>query len=168
MAKKAKTVKITIGVYGERAVRNKEGETLAKKCVVAAVKKYLKGVSAHVDITMASSDRIREINKETRNIDKVTDVLSFPMLNMHEGVYEGDILKEKCMGTNEIELGDIVMCYDKICSQAQELGHSKERECAYLATHSILHLLGFDHVDEGEMKKRMRIAEEEILKPILG
>lgn len=158
-----KPVRISISVGGKRQYRSREAEILAKKCVVAAVRRYLKGRSVHVDITMVSADEIRAINRDNRKVDKVTDVLSFPMLNMDEGVYHGDISKEISPVTDDILLGDIVICYDKILEQAKELGHSKERETAYLATHSILHLLGFDHVDEGEMKSRMRKAEEEIL-----
>lgn len=158
-----KPVKISISVGGKRSVRVKDAEALAKRCIVAAIRKYLKGCSAHVDVTMVSAEEIRTINRENRNVDKVTDVLSFPMLDMHEGVYEGDINKEKEPNTGDIMLGDIIICYDKILEQAEEFGHSKEREMAYLATHSILHLLGFDHIDEGPMKARMRAAEEEII-----
>ena len=64
-------------------------------------------------------------------------------------------------------LGDILMCYDRVKEQAEEYGHGEDRECAYLAVHSVLHLLGFDHEDEGEMKKNMRKAEEDILSHIL-
>ncbi|MBQ7094353.1 MAG: rRNA maturation RNase YbeY, partial [Clostridia bacterium] len=78
-------------------------------------------------------------------------------------VYHGDLKDEIEPNTGDIMLGDIIICYDKILEQAEEFGHSKEREMAYLATHSILHLLGFDHVDEGEMKAKMRAAEEEII-----
>lgn len=158
-----KPVRISISVGGRKAVRVKEAEALAKKCVVAAVRKYLKGYSVHVDITMVSGDEIRAINRENRHVDSVTDVLSFPMLDMYEGVCRSGLDGEISPVTGDILLGDIVICYDKILQQAEEFGHSKEREMAYLATHSVLHLLGFDHVDEGDMKAKMRSAEEEIL-----
>ena len=156
-------VRISISVSGKKDVRVHDAENLAKRCIVAAVRKYLKGWSAHVDVTMVSGEEIRTINRENRNVDKVTDVLSFPMLDMYEGVYHGDLKDEIEPNTGDIMLGDIIICYDKILEQAEEFGHSKEREMAYLATHSILHLLGFDHVDEGEMKAKMRAAEEEII-----
>ena len=156
-------VRISISVSGKKNVRVHDAENLAKRCIVAAVRKYLKGWSAHVDVTMVSGEEIQTINRENRNVDKVTDVLSFPMLDMYEGVYHGDLKDEIEPTTGDIMLGDIIICYDKILEQAEEFGHSKEREMAYLATHSILHLLGFDHVDEGEMKAKMRAAEEEII-----
>ena len=156
-------VRISISVSGKKDVRVHDAENLAKRCIVAAVRKYLKGYSAHVDVTMVSGEEIQTINRENRNVDKVTDVLSFPMLDMYEGVYHGDLKDEIEPTSGDIMLGDIIICYDKILEQAEEFGHSKEREMAYLATHSILHLLGFDHVDEGEMKAKMRAAEEEII-----
>ena len=158
-----KPVKISISVSGRKAVRVRDAEALAKKCIVAAIRKYLKGYSAHVDVTMVSGEEIQTINRDNRKVDKVTDVLSFPMLDMHEGVYNGDLNSEIEQTSGQIMLGDIIICYDKILEQAEEFGHSKEREMAYLATHSILHLLGFDHVDEGVMKANMRKAEEEII-----
>ncbi len=156
-------VRISISVSGKKDVRVHDAENLAKRCIVAAIRKYLRGYSAHVDVTMVSGEEIQTINRENRNVDKVTDVLSFPMLDMYEGVYYGDLKDEIEPNTGDIMLGDIIICYDKILEQAEEFGHSKEREMAYLATHSILHLLGFDHVDEGEMKAKMRAAEEEII-----
>jgi len=156
-------VRISISVSGKKNVRVHDAENLAKRCIVAAIRKYLKGWSAHVDVTMVSGEEIQTINRENRNVDKVTDVLSFPMLDMYEGVYHGDLKDEIEPTSGDIMLGDIIICYDKILEQAEEFGHSKEREMAYLATHSILHLLGFDHVDEGEMKAKMRAAEEEII-----
>ncbi|MBQ6934550.1 MAG: rRNA maturation RNase YbeY [Clostridia bacterium] len=156
-------VRISISVSGKKDVRVHDAENLAKRCIVAAIRKYLRGYSAHVDVTMVSGEEIQTINRENRNVDKVTDVLSFPMLDMYEGVYHGDLKDEIEPNTGDIMLGDIIICYDKILEQAEEFGHSKEREMAYLATHSILHLLGFDHVDEGEMKAKMRAAEEEII-----
>ena len=156
-------VRISISVSGKKDVRVHDAENLAKRCIVAAVRKYLRGYSAHVDVTMVSGEEIQTINRENRNVDKVTDVLSFPMLDMYEGVYHGDLKDEIEPTSGDIMLGDIIICYDKILEQAEEFGHSKEREMAYLATHSILHLLGFDHVDEGEMKAKMRVAEEEII-----
>ena len=140
-----KPVKISISVSGRKAVRVREAEALAKKCIVAAIRKYLKGYSAHVDVTMVSGEEIQTINRDNRQVDKVTDVLSFPMLDMYEGVYKGDLKDEIEQTSGQIMLGDIIICYDKILEQAEEFGHSKEREMAYLATHSILHLLGFDH-----------------------
>ena len=118
----------------------------------------------YVFIQLVDKSTIREINRDHRNIDKVTDVLSFPMMDYYRGECResSPCLTEK----GEMEIGDMVICIEKACEQAQEFGHSVARECAYLTVHSILHLLGFDHVDEGEEKEKMREKEEEILKKL--
>ena len=83
-------------------------------------------------------------------MDSPTDVLSFPMYDNPEEIQEGDLL------------GDVVICMDKVIAQAEEYGHSRERETVYLFTHSVLHLLGYDHMTE-EDKKEMRSREEEVM-----
>ena len=158
--------KISIGVFGSRNNRNKEGEALAKQAVRVAVAKYLPGIPVHVDITMVDSEEIRRINAENRGVDKVTDVLSFPMLDMYQGNCRENLAMAADPESGRVMLGDIIICYDKVVQQAAEIGHSAGQECAYLALHSALHLLGFDHVDEGEEKACMRAAEKELLKEI--
>ena len=164
MSKRVKVAKISIGVIGKESTRNRHGEELAKKCILRAIGTYLPGENVEVDITMTDKDQIREINSGKRGVDKVTDVLSFPLLDMREGVPLHGIQREP---DGSVLLGDILMCYDMGKEQAEEYGHGEDRECAYLAVHSVLHLLGFDHEDEGEMKKNMRKAEEDILSHIL-
>jgi len=121
---------------------------------------------AEVSLTICDSDSIREINREFRDKDSVTDVLSFPMLEYDTpGDFEG--LDEKSPDafnpeTGEVMLGDIIICIDRVRSQALDYGHSERREFAFLIAHSMLHLLGFDHEnkdDEGVMFAR----QEEIL-----
>lgn len=158
--------KISIGVFGSRKNRNKEGEAQAKLAVRAAVAKYLPETGVHVDITMVDSMEIQRINLENRGIDKVTDVLSFPMLDMVRGQCRENLSLAADPDSGLVMLGDIMICYDKVVQQAAEIGHAPEEECAYLALHSALHLLGFDHVDEGEEKACMRAAEKELLKEI--
>ena len=118
----------------------------------------------YVFIQLVDKSTIREINRDHRDTDKVTDVLSFPMMDYYRGTCREDspCLTEK----GEMQIGDMVICIEKAREQAQEFGHSASRECAYLTVHSILHLLGFDHVDEGEEKEAMREKEEEILKKL--
>lgn len=111
--------------------------------------------SAEINISFVDDDSIRKINSEFRNIDKSTDVLSFPM--GENGEY--DINPENGCKM----LGDIVISVEHAISQAELFGHSNEREIGYLTVHSVLHLLGYDHVDEGEEKKLMRAKEEEAL-----
>lgn len=105
-----------------------------------------------ISVTFVDLDEIHELNREYRGVDSPTDVLSFPQ-------YEAD---EEVPDFGEIILGDVVICKDKAEAQAKEFGHSIEREIVYLFTHSILHLLGYDHMEEDE-KKVMRAREEEIM-----
>lgn len=111
--------------------------------------------SAEINISFVDDEGIRQINNEFRNIDKSTDVLSFPM--GENGEY--DINPENGCKM----LGDVVISVEHAISQAELFGHSNEREIGYLTVHSVLHLLGYDHVDEAEEKKIMRAKEEEAL-----
>ena len=114
-----------------------------------------------VYITLTNNEEIHKINKEYRDVDRPTDVLSFPM-------YERDEIAGLKNDTNdEIEkiLGDIIVSIEKVREQAEEYGHSFERELAYLVTHGMLHLLGYDHMIEEE-KTVMRKREEEILETL--
>ncbi len=109
-----------------------------------------------ISVTFVDLDEIHELNKQYRGVDKPTDVLSFPQF---------DDLEEEIPEVCEICLGDVVICEQKAREQAEEFGHSFERELVYLFTHSVLHLLGYDHTEEDE-KKAMRAREEEIMKQI--
>lgn len=120
-----------------------------------------------ISLLFVDNEEIREINNETRNIDKETDVLSFPMLDFEEGkVYKDMYLNfnfdETFKDGNELILGDMVLSLEKALEQSKEYGHSYEREVSYLVVHSILHLLGYDHMVDVD-KKKMRKREEEIL-----
>jgi probable rRNA maturation factor len=112
-----------------------------------------------VYITLTDNEKIREINNEYRKIDKPTDVLSFPMYDREDIPKLKVNKKESCP---QEMLGDIIVSMDKVTEQANEYGHSFERELAYLVTHGMLHLLGFDHIDDDE-QTIMRKKEEEIL-----
>ena len=117
-----------------------------------------------VYLSFVTSEEIKELNKNKRNIDEVTDVLSFPNLEnvFHEKInkkrYPMDVNPE----TKRIVLGDIIICLDKAKEQATEYGHSFNREVCYLFVHGLLHLLGYDHIDELD-KNLMRGEEEYIL-----
>ncbi len=115
--------------------------------------------SAEINVTLVNDERIHSLNKEFRNIDRATDVLSFPL--GENGIY--DLNPENSC----LMLGDVIISAEHALSQAEEFGHSIEREIAYLTVHSVLHLLGYDHIDEGEEKRIMRAKEEEALK-LLG
>lgn len=111
-----------------------------------------------VYVTLVNDKQIHEMNLEHRGVDAPTDVLSFPM--GEDGVYDID------PETGAYMLGDVVLNVSRIRLQAEEYGHNFEREAGYLTIHSILHLLGYDHVDEGEMKKQMRAKEEQVLESL--
>lgn len=146
-----------------------------------------------VCVMLVSEEKIRQINKETRNIDKVTDVLSFPYFEFEEaGVFEGtffgqEILEsqadssvkakkinsenENSTENNDFEdmfdieecetmLGDIVICAEKVEEQAKAYGHSQKRELAFLVVHSMLHLIGYDHMNDTDEKRMMNEAEK--------
>jgi probable rRNA maturation factor len=108
-----------------------------------------------VSVTFTDNEGIREKNREFRDIDRATDVLSFPMYDMANGD-----LPEEGM---DCELGDIVLSLERAAEQAEEFGHSYERECAFLTVHSMLHLLGYDHVNSEEEDEEMRAHQRVIM-----
>lgn len=114
-----------------------------------------------VDVLLTDDDGIHEINREMRQVDRPTDVLSFPELELTPGQLPGP--EDADPGTGLIPLGDMVLSMERVAAQAREYGHSKRRELSYLVTHSVLHLLGYDHLDEGPMKAQMRAREEAIM-----
>ncbi len=115
---------------------------------------------AEVSVTIVDLAEIQKINKDQRNIDAPTDVLSFPMLEFDEN---GDIVdSEFDMDGDKLLLGDIVICAERAADQAEEYGHSFRREIAFLTVHSMLHLLGYDHMEKDE-EKVMFARQEEIL-----
>ncbi len=110
--------------------------------------------NCEVSVTFTDNEGIRALNREYRNIDKATDVLSFPQIDYDEGEeLEGDVM-----------LGDIVLSLQRAREQAEEFGHSFERECAFLSVHSMLHLLGYDHEISDEDDADMRRRQREIMK----
>lgn len=115
---------------------------------------------AEVSITFVDDEGIRELNKRFRNMDKPTDVLSFPLLD-YEGESEEPFFDELCHN-----LGDIVISLERAMAQANEFGHSFEREVAFLTAHSMLHLLGYDHElsdeDDADMRKRQNDIMERL------
>ena len=108
----------------------------------------------YINVVLTTPENIRNINKEQRNIDKETDVLSFPMFEKEEIGQVPD---------NQFDvLGDIVISIDKVKEQAKEYGHSFERELSYMVVHGFYHLIGYDHMEEQD-KVKMREREENIL-----
>ena len=114
-----------------------------------------------VDVCVTGDARIREVNLEQRGVDRPTDVLSFPMFSLEPGQLPGP--EDADPATGLIPLGDMMLSMERVQAQAKEYGHSNRRELAYLVVHSVLHLLGYDHLDEGPEKARMRAREEAIM-----
>ena len=128
----------------------------------AALKHFSQPDIFSVEIEIVSADEIREVNKNERGVDKVTDVLSFPFLDAKNG----DItVSDEDFYEGYLSLGDIVISLERAKEQAEEYGHSFEREAGFLTCHSMLHLLGYDHIDEAD-RAIMRKKEEEILKKL--
>ncbi len=114
-----------------------------------------------VDVLLTDDEAIHRINREMRQVDRSTDVLSFPEFDLHPGQLPTE--EDADPGTGLVPLGDMVISMEHVAAQAKEYGHSTRRELAYLVVHSVLHLLGYDHLDEGPQKKQMRAREEAIL-----
>ena len=137
-----------------------------KKAVAATLAAEGVDEACAVEILLTDDAKIHEINREHRGVDRPTDVLSFPLNELRPGAFDADL----CEYDYEREcllLGDMVISMERCAAQAEEFGHSFAHEVTYLAVHSTLHLLGYDHEDEGEQKKQMRTREKEILK-LLG
>ncbi len=114
-----------------------------------------------ITVTFTIPEEIRKINKEYRNIDRATDVLSFPMFEKEE---LDEMIKNKDFMHEDV-LGDIIISIEKVKEQAEEYGHSFERELSYMLVHGFYHLMGYDHIEE-EDKKIMRPKEDKILEAL--
>ncbi len=147
--------KITVTDKYKKDFVSTEAKTLVRKACRAALKYEKFEKPAQIDVTFVDDIKIREINREFRDIDKATDVLSFPL--GENGIYDVNPENGACM------LGDVVISVDRARAQADLYGHGIEREIAFLTVHSVLHLLGYDHVGGESERKIMRKKEEEIL-----
>lgn len=153
-----------------------DGFTVKKPIVAAVIRKCIETTLAEENITapceinvlVTNDNGIHAINKASRNIDRPTDVLSFPMFTLTPGQPPQDWEKFLDPETGLCPLGDMCISLERATAQAKEFGHSARREVGYLTIHSVLHLLGYDHLDEGEMKKQMRNREEAIAAMIPG
>lgn len=147
-------------------INNKEIEEL-KKIIVFALEEEDVLISTEVSLLFVDNQEIRKINSETRGLDKETDVLSFPMLDYPKDKVYKDSYKDfnfdaTYLDGDDLVLGDIVLSLEKALEQSKDYEHSLEREISYLVVHSILHLLGYDHMEE-KGKEKMRKREEDIL-----
>ena len=136
-------------------------EELLGEVIPAALAAEGVDVPCEVDVLFTDDAGIRAINLDQRGVDAPTDVLSFPMFDLQPG--DKPTEADADPATHLVPLGDMVLNLDRVKSQGEEYGHGERREAAYLAVHSVLHLLGYDHLDEGPMKAQMRAREEAIL-----
>ena len=137
-----------------------------KSAFTAAVKRFGIPYTAVVSVNLVDENAIREYNRENRNTDRVTDVLSFPLQSFKEGEADFDAVSDgEFDEAGYLMLGDVVICMSVAKKQAEEYGHTPLREFAFLVTHSMLHLLGYDHM-EPEEEKVMFARQEEILKEL--
>ncbi len=153
--------------YVNRADKSIALTVYLRRCILTAVR--CEGVDVPVEINVLVTDNkgIRTINRASRGVDKATDVLSFPMFTLKPGEPPEDWVPYLDAETGLLPLGDMAISMEQVRKQAAEFGHGVRREAGYLTVHSVLHLLGYDHMDEGPMKKQMRGREEAILAEIM-
>ena len=136
--------------------------SVIKTCIQATLDAEKIQVPCEINVLITDDSGIRAINKAGRGIDQATDVLSFPMFQLEAGNPPVDWQPYIDIETGRCPLGDMAISLERAIYQANEYGHSVRREVGYLTIHSILHLLGYDHLDEGPQKAQMRGREEAI------
>ena len=139
-----------------------------KTCINAVLKQEGVPVKCEINVLVTDDKGIQQINRTSRKIDQATDVLSFPMFELAPGELPQDWSEYPDPDTGLVPLGDMCISLERAIAQAQEFGHTTRREVGYLTIHSMLHLLGYDHLDEGPQKRQMRAREEAIASEIPG
>ena len=141
---------------------------IIKKCIEQTLQAEGVNANCEINVLVTNDVGIRAINNASRSVDKPTDVLSFPMFQFEAGKLPEDWAEYMDPETGCSPLGDMALSLERAMEQANEFGHSIRREVGYLTIHSVLHLLGYDHVDEGPQKAQMRAREERIAASIGG
>lgn len=155
-------VRHTVAVGGAAAALGRCRRRLLRRAIRLGLEAQGVTVPCRVDVLVTDDAGIRRLNRRMRGIDRPTDVLSFPALTLAPGRLPG--WRDIEPGTGRVPLGDVAISLPRAAAQAREYGHTQGRELSYLAVHSLLHLLGYDHEDEGAQKRRMRRREERILR----
>ena len=158
-------INITFDIF---SLRQGFAADIIKKCIHATLQAEGIHVPCEINVLVTNDKGIHAINLASREIDKPTDVLSFPMFSLEAGNPPADWEDYLDPETELCPLGDMCISLERATAQAKEFGHSVRREIGYLTIHSMLHLLGYDHLDEGEQKKQMRAREEAIAAEIPG
>ena len=143
-------------------VRRFQITSIIKTCIQAVLAAEHVTAACEINVLVTTDEEIRQINNSSREIDRATDVLSFPMFQMEAGVQPANWDDYRDPETGMCPLGDMAISLERAIAQAKGFGHSVRREVGYLTIHSVLHLLGYDHLDEGPQKRLMRTREEEI------
>ena len=149
-------------VFEELSLRRFTIGSIIKNCIHETLAAEQISVPCEINVLVTDDAGIHIINKTSRDIDRPTDVLSFPMFQFEPGNPPRDWVEYQDPATGLVPLGDMCISLERAEAQAKEFGHSIRREVGYLTIHSILHLLGYDHLDEGPMKKQMRGREDAI------
>ncbi len=152
-------------IYVSREKKNlghRNAAALIKKAVNMALEAEQIRVPCLISVMLTDEEGIRRVNRDFRGIDQATDVLSFPLNELSPGAFDPELC-ERDPETGAVMLGDMMISLPRCEAQGEEFGHGFEREIMYLSVHSVLHLLGYDHVDEGEMKRQMRQREKLIM-----
>ena len=152
--------------YSNKREKNPGLTVHLHRCISAALEAQGVTDACEINVLVTDDEGIRAINFATRNIDKETDVLSFPMFNFVAGEFPVDTNSLRDPQTGLIPLGDMAISMERARDQAKRFCNSLKREVGYLTIHSVLHLLGYDHLDEGEQKRQMRMREEIIAESI--
>ena len=145
-----------------RGLGRPETARLVKRAILTALRAEGVEKACIVDVTLTDDETIHEINLSERGVDRPTDVLSFPLNELIPGEFDPEEC-ERDLDTGALFLGDMVISIPRCEEQGEEYEHGYKREVSYLAVHSTLHLLGYDHVDEGPMKAQMRAREDAIM-----
>lgn len=138
-----------------------------RKCIRCALECQQVDFPCEINVLVTDNKGIHAINLKSRNVDHETDVLSFPMFEFTPGELPEQWDEYVDLDTGRVQLGDMVLSLEKTIEQASEYGHGIKREIGYLTVHSVLHLLGYDHLDEGPMKQQMRQREEQIMERLM-
>ncbi len=148
-----------------REVKNlghRNAASLIRKAAERALTAENVQVPCLISVMLTDEEGIHRVNREFRGVDRETDVLSFPLNELTPGAFDPETC-ERDWETGAVMLGDMMISIPACEKQGEEFGHGFEREIQYLTVHSVLHLLGYDHVDEGEQKKQMRTREKAIM-----
>ena len=160
-------MKINI-TYSRFSFKNILITSVIRKCIEATLAEENVVIPCEINVLITDDSGIHAINKASRNIDRPTDVLSFPMFQLEAGNPPSDLTEFLDPETGMCPLGDMAISLERAIAQAKEYGHSVRREVGYLTIHSVLHLLGYDHLDEGPQKVQMRQREETIAATVPG